>query len=167
MLCTKTKYLAIIDRDGTLTYDCGGLEFFETSHLRNDVVLYLSHFSTLFDFVVATNQSYVAKGKLSHDNLITYHQELSEAAESKGVNVTALAYCPHVGVGEKASCECRKPNPGMLQALIKLKGANLESSIFIGNRDTDFNAARNAGISYLDVDEMINLDLLRLWVKSR
>jgi D-glycero-D-manno-heptose 1,7-bisphosphate phosphatase len=48
----------------------------------------------------------------------------------------------------------RKPNPGMLVEAAEKHNVDLGKSLMIGDMDTDREAARRAGVNYLDVTEV-------------
>ncbi|MGH8597180.1 MAG: HAD hydrolase-like protein, partial [Gammaproteobacteria bacterium] len=43
-------------------------------------------------------------------------------------------------------CSCRKPRPGLIEAVLARSGLPSESALLIGDRETDLMAARAAGI---------------------
>ena len=72
-----------------------------------------------------------------------------------GIAISKVYHCPHFPeiTGE---CKCRKPNPGMLLQAQKEFNIDLPNSILIGDKQSDFDAAINSGISnYHHIDEII------------
>jgi D-glycero-D-manno-heptose 1,7-bisphosphate phosphatase len=56
-------------------------------------------------------------------------------------------YHPSHGIGKyKVESFDRKPNPGMLLRAADLYTIDLENSIMVGDKDTDMQAAKNAGV---------------------
>jgi histidinol phosphatase-like enzyme len=75
---------------------------------------------------------------------------MRERFEVEGAPVTDVFYCPYHpehGIGHyKKDSLCRKPNPGMLLHAAKKHGIDLRSSIMIGDKDSDMQAASRAGV---------------------
>ena len=61
--------------------------------------------------------------------------------------------CPHhlKGIIKDYSfdCECRKPKIGMIKKALDKYDVKLESSLLIGDKDSDIECAENAGIKGL------------------
>jgi len=91
---------------------------------------------------VATNQSGVARGFYTFDELNAIHNKMIQAVEAAGGKIDAIEYCPHM---PDSGCGCRKPAPGMLLALAKRFECNLDNVPFIGDRVSDIEAAEAAG----------------------
>jgi histidinol-phosphate phosphatase family protein len=106
--------------------------------------------------VVITNQPVIARGLCSSGNLDRIHARLEELLAAEGARVDAIYYCPHHpethhrdprSVRElRVACECRKPAPGMLLRASREMGVDLAESIFVGDRSTDVEAAKRAGV---------------------
>ena len=67
-----------------------------------------------------------------------------------GAPLAGVYYCPHhpteaVGIYRR-ECSCRKPAPGMLLAAAHDLGIDLASSIMFGDKTSDLEAARVAGV---------------------
>lgn len=92
--------------------------------------------------VVTTNQSGIARGKLSVVALNAIHQKMHEAAKMAGADIDAVFFCPHA---VEDNCDCRKPKPGMLRAIAKRYDIDLKSVPVIGDSLCDLQAAFVAG----------------------
>lgn len=95
-----------------------------------------------FRVVVVTNQRCVAKGLISEPELKSLHERMLKTLEGKGAIVEAVFYCPH---DSEARCDCRKPEPGMLQQAARALELELKSSWMIGDSESDVEAGRRAG----------------------
>ena len=91
---------------------------------------------------VISNQAIVNRGLVSRDSVDTINQRMIDAIRRRGGNVDAVAYCPH---RPEEHCDCRKPQPGLLLALARLHGVDLEDAIVIGDALSDVDAAHAAG----------------------
>ncbi len=63
---------------------------------------------------MVSNQSGVARGLFTEDELHTVNSKLSNLLKQKGASVDAYYFCPHHPLhGGMLECECRKPKTGM------------------------------------------------------
>jgi D-glycero-D-manno-heptose 1,7-bisphosphate phosphatase len=91
---------------------------------------------------VISNQQGVAKGLMSTEELTVVSEALTNRLAAAGATITQSYYCPHAS----GSCDCRKPKPGMLLCAADEHGIDLAASVFIGDTETDSEAARAAGV---------------------
>lgn len=100
--------------------------------------------------IIVTNQSGIARGYYSIDDYERLTTEMVGALSECGVNVLEVYYCPHHPAGSverfAINCYCRKPAPGMILRAASEHGIDLASSILIGDKQTDMQAAINAGV---------------------
>ena len=160
--------LIILDRDDTLISDSGGEANFSKFIINNELVNYLKEYSSKASFAVATNQSYVEKGITDHNTLIKFHTEMSMQLNIMQLPLKAIAYCPHLTKRIKnLNCSCRKPGNAMLEALISLFRVKANKTLFIGNRDSDSQAALKSGIFYCDVKNVVSENYVDRWLDKK
>lgn len=94
---------------------------------------------------VATNQSGIARGYFSNATLSAIHRQLAIALAHHGTALDHIAVCPH---GPEDGCHCRKPAPGMLEALLQRFQAQPRNTLFVGDSVRDCEAAARAGIPF-------------------
>lgn len=150
----------LLDRDGVLVEDIGYLGTPDQLRILPRVPEALRLLAPHFRLVVVTNQSGIARGKFSQDDLLTVHRELARCFGEEGITIEAYYYCPHhirFGVVSEFTieCECRKPEPGMLQRASIDLGLDLSSSYMIGDNVTDLEAGRAAGTKAIIVGENV------------
>src|ERR1044071_9136959 len=92
--------------------------------------------------IVITNQSGVARGLVTRDDLDAMHRKLESAIECAGGKIAGFYFCPHMP-GE--GCDCRKPKTGMLSAAARDHAIDLNKSFLIGDKPADVECARAAG----------------------
>ena len=93
---------------------------------------------------IISNQQGVAKGLMTLEDLHHVDEALKiNLAESAGAHVEQSYYCPHA---KSANCDCRKPQAGMILQAAREHGIALLASVFIGDTETDAQAARAAGV---------------------
>jgi len=143
--------LVIFDRDGTLIEDRSYLIEFQsviwTPGSLNIVRLLSKHG---IHVAVATNQSGVARGYFTLDQVHALHAAMSNIVSAKGGRIDAFAVCPHLIGGAVAEysvdCDCRKPKPGLINQLLEKFQVSPESAVMIGDRETDLLAGQAAGV---------------------
>lgn len=148
----KARPAVFFDRDGVLNDDIGYLyrsEDFRWIQGAKEAVLHYNRQRYLV-FVV-TNQSGVARGYYGENDIHKLHQWMQEELAGIGAHVDAFYYCPHHPEGTMAdyqqACSCRKPSPGLiLQALIEWP-VDRNRSFLIGDKLSDLEAARAAGLT--------------------
>ena len=92
--------------------------------------------------VVVTNQRGVALGLMPQADVDDIHLRMRLALkEQHGLELLDVVVCPH----EKNTCDCRKPNPGMLLTAAERHGLDLAESWMIGDHERDVEAGRRAG----------------------
>lgn len=103
-----------------------------------------------FAFVV-TNQSGVARGFYEEWHVRNVHEWMSRELAIFGAHIDAFEFCPHHpdGLVERYRflCSCRKPQPGMIRALIESYPVNIDASFMIGDKQSDLDAAQAAGLA--------------------
>ena len=80
-------------------------------------------------------------------------QALLEMLATFEIHIEDYYFCPHHPQGKiskfRTFCNCRKPMPGMINKACKDHNVNLESSILIGDKFSDIEAGRLAGVGKL------------------
>jgi len=92
--------------------------------------------------IVISNQAAVGKGLLDSARLQEITAKMQQALLSDGTPLVAAYYCVH---RSDENCSCRKPKPGLLEKAAADFNIDLRHSIFIGDSDTDVQAAQAAG----------------------
>jgi len=139
-----------LDRDGVLIQDVGYLSRPDQVRVLGGVPAALRRLREAgFLLLVVTNQSAIARGWLTEDDLATIHDMLNKELAGAGAGIDAFYYCPHLPDGEVAAyartCECRKPAPGMILEAARQWGVVLDRSYVIGDSARDVEAGRRAG----------------------
>lgn len=139
------------DRDGVLNEDSGYV--FEISKLKWIVgareAVKAANDAGYFVFVV-TNQSGVARGLYDETHVEALHKWMAEDLAKVGAHVDAFEYCPYhpeaVVERYRQVSYRRKPAPGMINDLLKRFPVDVSRSILVGDKPTDLEAARAAGV---------------------
>ncbi len=136
--------LIILDRDGVINEDSDDYIKSPDEWIpipgSTDAIARLNHAG--YTVVVATNQSGIARGYFDIATLDAMHDKLHKTISKAGGQVDAIFYCPHA---PQDNCSCRKPKPGMLHEIAKRFSVSVDNTLFVGDSNSDIQAARNAG----------------------
>jgi D-glycero-D-manno-heptose 1,7-bisphosphate phosphatase len=139
-----------LDRDGVINHDIGYLyQPEEFTFLPGIFDLCRKASLKGYKIIIVTNQSGIARGYYSHDQFYSLTRWMKHQFWLRGIKIDDVNYCPHhpkFGVGLSSSCLCRKPRPGMLISSARRIGVDLSSSLMVGDKISDMQAARAAGI---------------------
>jgi D-glycero-D-manno-heptose 1,7-bisphosphate phosphatase len=139
------------DRDGVLNVDAGFVfrpEDFVWRETAVEAVKWLN--SRGVKVFVVTNQSGVARGFYGEEDVRGLHDHMQARLAEAGAHVDAFRYCPHHPQATVAAfrreCACRKPRSGMIDDLLAEWGLDAAQCLLFGDRETDMEAARGAGV---------------------
>ncbi len=152
----KTARRAVfLDRDGTLNVEKEYLHRSEDFELLPGVPEALKRLQDAgFMLVVVTNQSGIARGYYSLEDVDILHRYMCSELERYGAKLAGIYVCPHHPTTGKEpfvkDCDCRKGKPGMLLQAAAELDIDLSRSFMIGDKASDATAGLNAGCrSYL------------------
>ncbi len=141
-----------LDRDGVLITDSG------YPHLEEHLVLIpgaadaVRRLNSLgYLAIIVTNQSGVARGLFSEERMHAFNDLLVRRLAGQGARITAVYACPYHHEAEDPRWlhpdhPDRKPNPGMMLRAVVDHDIDPERSFLIGDRQSDLEAARRAGM---------------------
>jgi D-glycero-D-manno-heptose 1,7-bisphosphate phosphatase len=142
------------DRDGVLNVDHGYVsnrKNFEWIGGAIDAVKAVND-AGYYAFV-ATNQSGIARGLYTEDDMQALHDYMSAEFKKAGAHIDDWRHCPFHPEGKiphfKRISDWRKPGCGMIEDLMKSWPVMKEKSFLIGDKESDMQAARGAGIAPL------------------
>lgn len=144
--------VAFLDRDGTIIADRQHLHRIEQVDLLPGAVEGLRTLVGMgLALVIASNQSGVARGKFTEDDVRKVHEYLRTILAEQGVHLAAFLYCPHHPEGSIQEyafiCECRKPALGLArQAESFLGEIDYPNSWAIGDKPSDVAFGQNLGM---------------------
>ncbi len=129
-----------LDRDGTLMVDTGYVRDPAKVELLPGVRDALPEAKALgFELVVVSNQSGVARGIISEDELAAVEARFESLL---GVPLDLVLFCKH---GPDEGCPCRKPAPGLFRDAARARNIDLSRSFMVGDKASDVAAGRAAG----------------------
>ena len=139
------------DRDGVLNEDAGYLYEIEKFKWIEGAInaIKLCNEKNILT-VVVTNQSGIARGFYTEDDVKKIHDFMQEDLKKFSAHIDAFYYCPHHPEGKvenyRKICDCRKPKPGMILQAAKDFDIDLKNSILFGDSQRDIDSAKNAGL---------------------
>lgn len=150
------KKAVFLDRDGVINEERGYV------WLRNDLVLLPGVEEALRQIrnagyltIVITNQSGIAKGLYTKQDVKDLHCHLEQDLKAQGAHIDAFYFCPHHPEGKVAEysvqCDCRKPGNGLVLQAANDWDIDLKSSYFIGDSERDIIAGKKSGCTTFGV----------------
>lgn len=143
--------LCILDRDGVLNVDTGyvhksdSVQWIEGSR---EAIAFLNKLG--ITVIVVTNQSGVARGYFTENDVAKLHHWMQNEVEKFGGKIDRFYYCPHLpGATEKKYdiiCECRKPKSGMIIQALADYQVNPAEAFVIGDSQRDIEAGERVGV---------------------
>jgi D-glycero-D-manno-heptose 1,7-bisphosphate phosphatase len=142
-----------LDRDGTLIEEIGFASRPEQIRILGGVAQALRELADAgYRLIVVTNQSGIARGFLTEEDLERFHDALDRQLHLLGAAVDAYYACPHHpdpgGMARPdlaVECECRKPKPGLILRAAEDFGVDLKASWTVGDTWRDVAAGAAAG----------------------
>ena len=138
-----------LDRDGTLNLDNGYTYKIEDYKILPGVKKGLKKLQDFgFKLMILTNQSGVARGMYSEEDLKKFMAHMIEDLKKSEIEILNFYYCPHYkekGKGEyKIDCDCRKPKSGLVLKAIEDYGPfDYEKSWSVGDSLRDVESTKN------------------------
>jgi D-glycero-D-manno-heptose 1,7-bisphosphate phosphatase len=163
---TALRPAVLFDRDGVLNVDAGythKVEDLVWTPGAREAVRRLNDAGVLV--LVVTNQSGVARGFYDEAAVDAFHAEMRAQLAEVGARFDGVYSCPYhsTGVVERflhPDHPDRKPNPGMLLRAMAEHGADPARTVMIGDKGSDLEAARRAGVEGMRYAHGTDLDAL-------
>ena len=152
------KPAIFLDRDGVINKDTGYVHRFnQIIWLNNTLKLLKSIINKNFYVFIVTNQAGIGRKLYSEKIIFNLQVNMKNYLSQKNIFIDDVKYCPHhpeFGVGKyKKKCMCRKPNNKMLKDLLQYWNIKIKDSIMIGDRKTDYIAAKKSNIKFYYIND--------------
>jgi len=139
-----------LDRDGTLNQDVGFTHRVEDLKLLPGACDGLRRLQQAgFELVITTNQSGIARGHFSEDQMHAFNAALVGRLSAEGIAIAGVYFCPfHPTEGQgpyRQDSPLRKPNPGMIRQASRELDLDPSVSFAIGDKLADVAAGKAAG----------------------
>jgi len=131
-----------LDRDGTLMRDvdyCGDPALVEVFPGTREALQKLR--LSGYKLIIVTNQSGIGRGYFSEEEYLAVEREFVRQLGENLIDQTY--YCPSL---PSANSPRRKPAPGMILEAQRDHGLDLARSYLIGDKSSDVDCGRNAGV---------------------
>ena len=136
--------LVLLDRDGVINEESDGYvrsaEDWIPIEGSVDAIARLTQAN--YRVVVVTNQSGIARGLLTIEDLQAIHRKMHEAVAANGGKIDAVFFCPHKPDDD---CRCRKPRPGLLDSVMDRLDTDLVGVPLVGDSLRDVQLAMVVG----------------------
>lgn len=143
----------LLDRDGTVSCEKGYINHVDRFALypKTAKAIRLLNDANI-PVVLITNQAGVARGYFPFEVVDLVHQKMNQLLLDEGnAKLDGIYYCPHHkdGIVEpyNISCDCRKPNTGLVERAALDLDIDLSSSFMVGDKISDVELAKNVGAS--------------------
>ncbi len=137
-----TSPAVFLDRDGTIIEDVGYVREPSQVVFFDNTVQALSLLAAKFRLFIVTNQTGVAEGEITREEVDGVHEFILGYLKQFGIHISRVYSCPHKRSDE---CRCIKPNVFFLEAAALRYGVDLTRSFVVGDHPHDMEFAHNAG----------------------
>jgi D-glycero-D-manno-heptose 1,7-bisphosphate phosphatase len=132
-----------LDRDGTIGEEMGyvnHIDRFQIFPFAPEAIRRLNQAE--IPVIVVTNQSGIARNIFPESLVHEVHKKMVSELAAGGAWIDGIYYCPHKS---EDVCDCRKPNPGMLERAAREHTLDLAASWVVGDRYGDLEMGFAAG----------------------
>ena len=132
-----------LDRDGTIGEEMGyvnHIDRFQIFPFAAEAIRRLNQAE--IPVIVVTNQSGIARNIFPESLVHEVHKKMVSQLAAGGAWIDGIYYCPHKS---EDVCDCRKPNPGMLERAAREHTLDLGASWVVGDRYGDLEMGYAAG----------------------
>lgn len=148
---TSKNRALFLDRDGVINHDAGYTSKIGDFHFIDGIFELCREAKRQgYLIIVVTNQAGIGRGYYTEQDFLVLTDWMKKRFEEEAAPITDVYFCPYHavhGIGEyKQESFDRKPNPGMLLKAAEKYQIDLSQSIMIGDKESDIEAAGNAGV---------------------
>lgn len=144
----------LLDRDGVINVDHGYVHSQERfEYVPGIFGLARAAHGAGYLLVVVTNQAGIGRGYYGEDDFFRLTEWMHARFAAEGAPIARVYFCPHhpeAGIARyRLDCPDRKPNPGMILRARDDLDLDLAASVIVGDKETDMEAGRRAGVGTL------------------
>ncbi|WP_372716731.1 D-glycero-alpha-D-manno-heptose-1,7-bisphosphate 7-phosphatase [Novipirellula sp.] len=142
-----------LDRDGVINVKANPGEYirsWDEFHWIDNTIDWIRLFNAMnFLVIVVTNQRGVARGLMTQAKVDAIHEQMVAELAAKEAFIDDVFVCPH----EIGSCDCRKPQPGMIHAARDKWDIDVQRSLMIGDSESDRQLAFHCKMGFIEVHD--------------
>lgn len=164
---------AFFDRDGTIARDYPDEVWptvTEVELMPGAIVAMRFLRKKGYEIIIVTNQYIIEEGWITQNQYEAYNEKLLCVLNDEGIEIKDVFYCPHA---RTASCTCRKPGAGMIEAALrKYPDIDMTKAFMVGDSECDIGLAKNLNIPVFgikrtsDYEKCITIDSLEDFEKT-
>ena len=140
----KQAPAVFLDRDGTINEEINYLHEPEKFKLLPNALEGVKQFKDMgFRIIIITNQPGIGFGYYSKEDFYKVNKKMLSEFSRADILIDKIYFCPHT---KAEQCDCRKPGQALIQRAQEELNLDLAHSYFIGDRTTDMEAGRRAGM---------------------
>lgn len=145
-----------LDRDGVINVERGYTHRLEDFVILPDLIEVLQFLQKKgYLLIVVSNQSGIAKGLYTQQDVETVHQFMLNEFAKSGIKLSEIYYCVHHP--DVSKCICRKPDSLFVEKALARFNIDAKKSYFIGDKERDTEAAEKAGVKGILIEANISL----------
>jgi D-glycero-D-manno-heptose 1,7-bisphosphate phosphatase len=161
------SYSVFLDRDGVVNFDKKYVHKIKDFVFRKNVIQTLKflNYKKINVFIV-TNQAGIAKGLYSENDFFKLSRQIKILLDRKNIYINDLEFCPFhpkaIIKKYKKKSSYRKPGNLMIEKIKKRWGVMPNKSYMIGDKISDYKAAKKSRIYYEYVEKDILKQVIRI-----
>ncbi len=145
----KPSPAIFLDRDGTINKEIQYLhEPNKFEFTQNAIEGIKKLYEAGYKIVIISNQPGIGLGYYTEEDFYKVNKRMLKDFSQSGILIDKIYYCPH---SKSDKCDCRKPGLKLIKRAQKDLSIDLSQSWFIGDRKSDIETGRRAGMSSIMV----------------
>ena len=151
-----------MDRDGVINFEKGYITSVSDFKILPDVFEVLREFQQNgYLLIVITNQGGISKKLFTEKGLEEMNGYLVSELQKRQIQLTEIYYCIHHPDSDSGDCICRKPGSLMIEKAMARFNVDPKRSFFIGDKETDMQAAERAGVAGIRIPTNSSLNQVK------
>ncbi|MFO7889617.1 MAG: HAD-IIIA family hydrolase [bacterium] len=145
----KLSTAVFLDRDGTINKEIEYLHEPEKFKFTKNAVEGIKMiYGAGYKIIVVSNQPGIGLGYFSKEDFFKVNKKMLKELSESGILIDKIYFCPH---SKSEKCDCRKPGQKLIKLATRELNLDLSQSWFIGDRTSDIETGRRAGMSTIMV----------------
>lgn len=141
---SKQSPAIFLDRDGTINEEVSYLHEPERFKIIPNAVNGIKKLQDMgYKIIIISNQPGIGMGYYTKEDFYRVNRKMLTIFSKEGILVDKIYFCPH---SKSEACSCRKPDQELIKRAEKDLNIDIKRSIFIGDKTSDIEAGRRAGM---------------------